>query len=90
VATLAYRPNSASGKSQDLGLFVQRKEAGGFDRRNQFPDLRLLARTRVHAMVRRYWNPPTTSAPQSGFKVGVHSGLISINFHDSYRPGVII
>src|SRR3954453_6055083 len=36
-------PSSASGECQDLGLFVERKEAGGFDRLNQFPDFGLLA-----------------------------------------------
>jgi hypothetical protein len=44
VATPSYSPSSASGESQDLGLFAQRKEAGGFDRLSQFPDFRLLAR----------------------------------------------
>ena len=44
MATPSYSPNSASGESQDLGLFVQRKEAGGFDRLSQFPDFGQLAR----------------------------------------------
>ena len=41
MATPSYSPNSASGEPEDLGLFVQRKEAGGFDRLNQFPDFGL-------------------------------------------------
>ena len=36
MATPSYSPSSASGESQDLGLFVQRKQAGGFDRLSQF------------------------------------------------------
>jgi hypothetical protein len=44
VATPSYSPSGASGQSQDLGLFVQRKEAGGFDRLSQFPDFGQLAR----------------------------------------------
>jgi hypothetical protein len=49
VATPSYSPNSASGESQDLGLFVQRKEAGGFDRLSQFPDFGQLARKAARA-----------------------------------------
>ena len=49
MATPSYSPSSASGKSQDLGLFVQRKEAGGFDRLSQFPDFGQLARKTARA-----------------------------------------
>ena len=49
MATPSYSPNSASGESQDLGLFVQRKEAGGFDRLSQFPDFGQLARKAARA-----------------------------------------
>ena len=44
MATPSYSPSSASGEPQDLGLFVQHKEAGGFDRFNQFSDFGQLAR----------------------------------------------
>ena len=47
MATPSYSPSSASGEPQDLGLFVQHKEAGGFDRLNQFPDFGQLARRPV-------------------------------------------
>ena len=49
MATPSYSPSSASGESQDLGLFVQRKEAGGFDRLSQFPDFGQLARKAARA-----------------------------------------
>ena len=49
MATPSYSPSSASGEPQVLGLFVQHKEAGGFDRLNQFPDFGQLARKAARA-----------------------------------------
>ena len=49
MATPSYSPNSASGEPQDLGLFFQRKEPGGFDCLSQFPDFGHLARTAARA-----------------------------------------
>ena len=73
--------SSASGESQDFGLFAQRKEAGGFDCLSQFPDFRLLARkvarapylrngfelVHVDGRVERF--APTTPATQFGFQM---------------------
>ena len=47
MAGPTYRPGSASGNSQDLGLLVERNEAGGFDRLSQFSDFGRLARLHV-------------------------------------------
>ena len=44
MATPSYGPSSTSGDFQNLGLLVQGKEAGCFDRLSQFPDFGRLAR----------------------------------------------
>ena len=47
MAGPTYRPGSASGNSQRLGLLVECKEAGGFDRLGEFPNFGRLARLHV-------------------------------------------
>ena len=49
MATPSYGPSSTSGDSQNLGLLVQGKEAGCFDRLSQFPDFGRLARKAARA-----------------------------------------
>ena len=74
MATPSYSPNSASGESQDLGLFVQRKEAGGFDRLSQFPDFGQLARLHLRTDRTR----PLAPYLRKGFELVMQMVAVSV------------